>query len=92
MMSRSQVIASVTSHRQQLMQYVILVVNYLAKKSIVCVVDKFSHRQLISRAQTRTDSLEYRFRMFSLVGNVLFYHENLATFSVVETQVSLIVG
>jgi len=48
MMSRSQVIASVTSHRQQLMQYVILIVSYLAKKSIVSVVDKFSHRQLIS--------------------------------------------
>ena len=45
MMSRSQVIASVTSHRQQLMQYVILIVSYLAKKSIVGVVDKFSRRQ-----------------------------------------------
>ena len=37
-------------------RYVILVDYYLAKKSIVGVVDKFSHRQLISRAETRTDS------------------------------------
>jgi len=52
MMSRSQVIASVTSHREQLMQYVILIVHMLAEKRIVGVVGKFCQRQLIDRADS----------------------------------------
>jgi len=41
--------ASVTSRRQQLMQYVILIVHQLAEYRIVGVVDQFSHRQLIDK-------------------------------------------
>jgi len=56
MMSRSQVLASVTSHREQLMPYVILIVHEMAEKRIVDVVNQFCHRQLVSRAETRADS------------------------------------
>jgi len=46
-----QVIASVTSCREQMMQYMVLIVHQLAEQRVVGVVNQFSHRQLIDRTE-----------------------------------------
>ena len=58
MVSRSQVIASVTSRRQQklMMQYMVLIVHQLAEQRVVGVVNQFSHRQLIDRTEAEAHS------------------------------------
>jgi len=48
--------ASVTSRRQQLMQYVVLIVHQLAEHRIIEVVDQFSHRLLIDRTEAEAHS------------------------------------
>jgi len=38
------------------MQYVFLIIDKLAEKRIIGVIDQFSHRPLINRAETSADS------------------------------------